>query len=65
MEIPAKLADALLMFWQALDDQERRMLVVGCAWAVALVVSSVGANQRRERERNEIAARVLHELRGA
>lgn len=47
-EIPTKLLDALAMFWQALDEQERRMLLYfGVYLSVTLLVSM----QQRSRER--------------
>lgn len=58
MEIAEKLADALTMFWQALDDRERRLLVLGVAWLGAVIVMAPVERSRRQRERDEIAQRV-------
>ena len=51
MEILGKLTDALSMFWQSLDDQERRMLVVGVAYAIGVVVVNRLEEGSRRRER--------------
>lgn len=58
MEIAEKLADALTMFWQALDEKERRLLVLGTAWLVAMIALAPVERSRRQRERDEIAERV-------
>jgi len=52
--IASKLWDALSMFWQSLDEQERRMLVYfGVYVAVSLLVSA----QQRSRERLKVELR--------
>jgi hypothetical protein len=62
-EIVAKLADSLSMFWQSLDDQERRLLVLGVAWVAASVVLGAVERQRKARELDELAERVAARLR--
>ena len=62
MEILAKFTDALSMFWQSLDDAERRMLVVGVAYAIGLVVVNRLEEGSRRRERAEIVQAVVEEL---
>lgn len=61
-EIAAKFADALSMFWQALDDQERRLLALGIAWLLASIVLATAERGRRERELDEVADRVAARL---
>lgn len=61
-EIAAKLADALSMFWLALDERERRLLVVGVAWLGASIVLAAMERQRKERELDEVADRVAARL---
>jgi type II secretory pathway component PulM len=58
VEIAEKLADALTMFWQALDERERRLLALGVAWLVAMIALAPVERSRRQRERDEIAQRV-------
>lgn len=64
--IAEKLVDALAMFWQALDDQERRLLVAGTVWAAVSVAAAVSSRRQQERERAElveqVAARVQERL---
>lgn len=62
MEIAGKLADALSMFWQSLDERERRLLTIGAAYVVAVVLLAPVERQRRERERAEIADRIAAHL---
>lgn len=64
-EIVGKLADSLSMFWQALDEQERRLVIVGAVWIVAMAANVPLEQRRRRSERDEIAAQVLAELRSA
>jgi len=47
-EIAAKLADALSMFWQSLDDHERRLFALGVAWLLASIV--MGAAERKRKQ---------------
>lgn len=64
MEIAAKFADALSMFWQSLDERERRLLLVGTLWLGAMIVAAPIERGRREREQAELAERIearLHE----
>lgn len=53
-EIGSKLVDALSMFWQSLDEQERRVFLY---MAVYFGISMLVAVQQRSRER------LKHELR--
>ena len=64
MDIAAKLADALSMFWQSLDDRERRLIVIGCAYLAAVVLLAPVEKARRERERSEIVEAVARRLEG-
>ncbi len=57
-EIATKLADALSMFWQSLDDRERRLLVLGTLWVTAMIVAAPIERNRREREQSELAERI-------
>ena len=63
MEIAEKLADALSMFWQSLDEKERRLFVLGVAWLGAMIALAPLERARREREREQIAERVAVYLR--
>ena len=60
--IAAKLADALSMFWQSLDEQERRLLALGVAWLVAVVAVAPVERRRRRQERAELASEVAQLL---
>jgi hypothetical protein len=61
-DIAAKLADALSMFWQSLDERERRLLVLGTLWLGAMVVAAPLERNRREREQSELAERIEQRL---
>lgn len=61
-EIAAKLADALSMFWQSLDEQERRLLGLGVLYLAALLVVGPLERRRRQREQDELAERVARRL---
>lgn len=61
-EIATKLADALSMFWQSLDERERRLLVLGTLWIGAMIVAAPLERNRREREQSELAARIEERL---
>lgn len=52
-EIATKLLDALQMFWQSLDDHERRMLLYFAAYMGASLALSAHARSR-ERLKNEL-----------
>lgn len=60
--IASKLADALVMFWQALDEQERKLIVVGCAYLIALAIWGPVERRRREAERSALADEVVQRL---
>ena len=61
-EIAAKLADALAMFWQSLDEQERRLLMIGVLWLAAALVSVPLERSRKERERQELVEAVAERM---
>ena len=61
-EIAAKLADALSMFWAALDEQERRALGLAVAWLAASLVLGAAERRRKQRELDELADRVADRL---
>lgn len=64
MEMLTKLGDAASMFWSALDDRERLILLY-VGFAVVLVVE-VTARAAREREREQrIADMVRQEIHAA
>lgn len=67
-EIAAKLVDALSMFWQSLDDRERRLLAIGSLYLLATIVAVPVERRRREREQAElvelVAARLEADRRG-
>ena len=59
MSIVGKLTDALSMFWQALDSEERRVvLYVGAYFICSVVFALHKANDERRRQR------IIAELRG-
>jgi type II secretory pathway component PulM len=60
--IAEKLADALSMWWQALDERERQLVLVGAAYLVALAVWTPLERRRKARERDEFAAAVARHL---
>lgn len=64
-EIAAKLADALSMFWQSLDERERQLVLVGAAYLVALAVWTPLERRRKAREREEIADAIARHLSAA
>lgn len=53
-EIASKLLDAASMFWQSLDEHERRVLLY---MAVYLAVSMLVSAQARSRERLKVELR--------
>lgn len=63
MNIVGKLTDALSMFWQALDDDERRIVMyAGCYLLVSVALGmQAKASERRERRLREVAAELLRE----
>ena len=50
------------MFWQSLDDREKRMMAVGVAWALYLIVSVPLARAREDRDRQLLADAVAERL---
>jgi hypothetical protein len=62
VEIAEKLRDALSMFWQSLDTDERRILIGGIAWVMLSLVATVAQERRREWEREQIAESVARRL---
>jgi hypothetical protein len=61
MSVLVKLGDALLMFWQSLEQRERMLLLLAGSVAVELAVAV--ASQRDERRREDrIVNRVKEEV---
>lgn len=50
------------MFWQALDEQERRLFLAGAVWLVLVAVTMLREPARRERERRDMVDAVVREL---
>ena len=63
MTIFAKLTDALSMFWQALDEEERRVVMyLGVYLAVSIALGvQANAAERRERRLREMTRELLRE----
>ena len=61
-EIAEKLADALSMFWQSLDERERRLLVLGVAYLGAVIVLAPLQQRQRRQEREELAEELARRL---
>jgi len=61
-EIAAKLADALSMFWLSLNEQERRLILIGGCYVAATLLLLPIERRRREREQEELAERVARRL---
>ena len=62
MQIIPKLRDSLTMFWQALDDAERRVLLLAFSYVVAGTVASA-AKKNRARQIHRLKHDILEELR--
>ena len=63
--IVAKFGSAMSGFWWALDEQERRVVIIAGCWLAAMLVNVPLEQRRRARQRDEITAQVLEELRSA
>ena len=50
------------MFWQSLDDREKRMLAVGVIWAAYVLVSVPVSKARQDRDRQLLADAVAERL---
>ena len=61
--IGGKLADALSMFWLSLSDQERKLVVVGAAYLLGLVLVAPLERKRKLAEREEIVTEVVERVR--
>lgn len=61
-EIAEALADALLMFWQALNDNQRRYVLLGVLWVGALAVWLPVEKRRREAEEARMVDAVAHRV---
>ena len=61
MTLVEKLADAASMFWQALDDRERLLVIYGLAYALSAAVVTVANRERRRRE-DKLIMRIREEL---
>lgn len=62
MEIIAKFGSALSGFWWSLDEHERKLLVIGSAYLVAVACYAMTAQGRRERELDELVDRVAERI---
>ena len=62
MSIVERLGDAALMFWQSLDERERRVVVFGLVYAVYLLVQIPLEAKRQENDRRELAAAIAQEI---
>lgn len=62
MQIIPKLRDSLTMFWQALDDAERRVLLLAFSYVVAGTVASA-AKKNRARQIQRLKNDILEEMR--
>lgn len=62
MEILAKLGSAMSGFWWALDDHERKLLILGGAYMVGMVIYLSTAEQRRRDQIDELADRIAERL---
>ncbi len=60
-EIVEKFRDAISMFWQSLDEQERKVVLFYLAYVGAATASSLAA-RRRERLRAELTNDVIERL---
>lgn len=61
--IVSKLTDSLSMFWQSLDDDERRIVAYAVAYVLVSVMLGVqaAARQRRERALRDEVSAILRE----
>ncbi len=67
-EISAKARDAAQMFWQALDDEEKRIVAYLACYVIANIALAVHSSSRSRRERAleaRIAERLTQETRVA
>ena len=62
MQIIPKLRDSLSMLWAALDDAERRVILVAFAYVVAGTVAST-AKKNRARQLSRLKHEIIEELR--
>jgi hypothetical protein len=62
VSIVERAADAAVMFWQSLDDREKRMLAVGVIWAAYVLVSVPVSKARQDRDRQLLADAVAERL---
>ena len=60
-EILAKARDAASMFWQALDDSERRLLILAVVYA-GYTGWAFLASRAHEAEREQLKAEIKEEL---
>lgn len=56
-----KLTDAASMFWEALDQRERLLVLYGLAYGLSVVVVMALDHERRRRE-DKLIARIREEL---
>ncbi len=64
MELIAKLRDAGSMFWAALDERERTLLLYA-AFALLVALEASARAERERRREQRIVAQVRRELTGA
>ena len=62
VEIVGKFGASMSGFWWSLDDEERKLLLGGVAWAILMVVQVGLERERKRRERDELVALVAEEV---
>lgn len=62
MEILGKFGSAMSGFWWALDEHERRLLVIGGAYLIAVSFYLATAENRRRSSIDELAERIAERL---
>ena len=59
MELLGKAADAALMFWQALDERERMLVLYALAWLL-FMLGAAAAQRSRGRLKQELREELAH-----
>ena len=59
-----KAIDAGTMFWQALDERERMLMLYGVAWLAITALSALREREQRQRE-DKLVTRIVGELHGS
>lgn len=62
MSVVERFTDAAAMFWQSLNDSERRALVVGACWLAYFVATVPLERARNDRERDRLADAIAERL---